>query len=117
MLPTQSEMVALSTRTFDAEHLIQILAPNDEVLITIGTPAGPGGPPTEFCIWQGDGIAEDGGEDEPVCRITAQGSKVGLGHDNWNAAWLKAVREGYNMALNRLIAMAAIAIDQESKVG
>ncbi len=109
-MPTQSELVALFTRTFDCEHLIQILTSDETVLITIGTPAGPGGDPTEFCIWEGDGVAEDDSEATPLCRVTSQGSKFG-GTDSVQAAWLGAVREGYNMALNRLIAKAAVAMD------
>lgn len=92
---TASEHLALSTQTFDAEYLIQILGPFGEVLVTVGQPAGPS-EVREFHIWQGVAVDEATGDDDPplfVVRVEAGRVK---------SAWIEAVSSGFAFAIQFL---------------
>jgi hypothetical protein len=93
-----SEKFALSTLTFDAEHLIQICGPDGKVLVTVGEPSGPGDG-KEFHVWEGEGTDEDGDESTPYVKILAAGTKFGLKVDDLEAAWVAAMREGFGLAI------------------
>jgi len=101
-MQTPSQLVALSTKTFDVQYLLQILDYNGNVLVTVGEPTGPGGEPTCFMIWDGEGEDE---EETLHCTI----SNV-LG--DTNAAWRGAVQEAYKRAVQRVL----IAIPTDSDI-
>jgi hypothetical protein len=89
---TPSETAILVTEHFDANYLIQIMKADGTPLVTVGEPAGPGGGPTEFRVWQGLGTTEEGDE-------TAVLSTFGVVGDV-DTAWQTAVRWAYMHALS-----------------
>lgn len=92
--------MALTTRCYDAENLIEISVGGD-VLITAGEPAGPGGTPTEFRIWEGE-VAED---DSANVLETIDVSKFESVMD----AWAFVANRAYSEALVRARVIAAEA--------
>lgn len=104
-MPTPSEIVSLSTRTFDVEYLLQIVDYNDNILVTIGTPPGPGGTPDTFIIWEGEGEDIDGNETPVLCTVSNILGDV-------TAAWRGVVAEGYK----RAVAMMLTALPTDSDV-
>jgi hypothetical protein len=95
---TPGETFAISTDTFDCEYLLQISRGTD-VLITVGVPAGGasfGLHPHEFCVWEGDGVVlEVGEEKEPIRSFPVT-------PDNIAEQWKRAVEIGYSMALQAI---------------
>jgi hypothetical protein len=103
-----SEMVALRTRTFDGvEYRVQILAPDDTVLATVGLRYPD---KLEFSVWDGEGTEAAA----PYVTLFANGAAFARMvaadlkqpdpqlDDDHLAAWINAVSEGFQLALRKI---------------
>jgi hypothetical protein len=88
---TPSEEFAFTTRTFDAEYLMQICRGN-EVIVTVGTPAG-GSKIERFCVWAGEGIDENNDELNSLYDVF-----TGFGQ-TLEENWVEAVKAAYIAAI------------------
>ena len=97
-----SEALAFTVKTWDAEHLIQIVNPAGEVLVTVGAMCG-GGPVREFGIWHGEGVDDNSEETRPdtVMRIEAGRYASESEYEIAKAlAWKRVVAAAYAAAVN-----------------
>ncbi len=86
---------ALEAFTLGEENFLQIRC-GGEVIATVTAPAGPS-VPTEFVVFNGNGMTEDDEEDPKlvVKRFPTRGDS--------NAAWREAARFGYQHALAKMM--------------